>query len=368
MKLKAVSGVMLTLLLIGMLTITFKIQLVKAEPKTWTVDDDGPADFHTIQEAINVAYPGDTICVYNGTYYENVVVNKTVSLIGEGPRLTIIFGGETGTVVYVKANNTIISGFAMQSWSSYPDNTGIYVCNSSGNEISYNILGNNYFGIHFYYSNNNVIHHNNFLNNVVQTYLDHSLNTWDDGYPSGGNYWTNYAGVDLYSGPYQNEAGSDGISDIPYPIDADNEDRYPLMDLVNLFIDGWMEVPGWININSNSTVSDSYFNPDEGAFVSFNVTGQEGTLGYCRATIPKQLLWAENNQWTVLIDDEPVDPKITEDANDTYLYFTYNHSAKNIQIIGTHAIPEFPSAIILPLFMILSLITVVLVKHKKNKQ
>jgi hypothetical protein len=55
------------------------------------------------------------------------------------------------------------------------------------------------------------------------------LNFLDNGYPSGGNYWSSYNGTDVYSGPYQNETGSDGIGDTPYPIDANNTDRYPLI-------------------------------------------------------------------------------------------------------------------------------------------
>ena len=54
-------------------------------------------------------------------------------------------------------------------------------------------------------------------------------NTWDDCYPSGGNYWSDYSGVDAYSGVYQNETGRDGIGDTPYVIDEYNIDRYPLM-------------------------------------------------------------------------------------------------------------------------------------------
>jgi len=56
-----------------------------------------------------------------------------------------------------------------------------------------------------------------------------SSNVWDDGYPSGGNYWSNYNGTDSYSGVYQNQAGSDGIGDIPYLIPEDTQDNYPLM-------------------------------------------------------------------------------------------------------------------------------------------
>lgn len=56
------------------------------------------------------------------------------------------------------------------------------------------------------------------------------MENWDNGYPSGGNYWSDYKGVDLYSGPYQNITGCDGIGDTPYIIDEYNVDRYPLMN------------------------------------------------------------------------------------------------------------------------------------------
>ena len=54
---------------------------------------------------------------------------------------------------------------------------------------------------------------------------------WNDSYPSGGNYWSGYTGVDDRSGPYQNLLGSDGIGDSPYTIDAitSDIDHYPLM-------------------------------------------------------------------------------------------------------------------------------------------
>ncbi|MEM3728853.1 MAG: hypothetical protein QXF75_06645, partial [Candidatus Bathyarchaeia archaeon] len=55
---KALSVIMLTLFLTGILNSTLKIRQVKSQ-KTWIVDDDGPADFHSIQEAINAASDGD---------------------------------------------------------------------------------------------------------------------------------------------------------------------------------------------------------------------------------------------------------------------------------------------------------------------
>ena len=59
----------------------------------------------------------------------------------------------------------------------------------------------------------------------MQAVAGGSANVWDDGYPSGGNYWSSYNGTDVLRGTYQNETGSDGIGDMPY-----GQDRYPLMN------------------------------------------------------------------------------------------------------------------------------------------
>jgi len=129
---------------------------------------------------------------------------------------------------------------------------GIYLESSSSNTISVNNIKNNsHDGIHFYSSSNyNPVSGNNITNNGKGITLDSSsnnnkfyhnfisntqqvvaggTNTWDDGYPSGGNYWGDYTDIDLYSGPYQNETGNDGIWDHPYIINANNRDRYPLV-------------------------------------------------------------------------------------------------------------------------------------------
>jgi hypothetical protein len=55
------------------------------------------------------------------------------------------------------------------------------------------------------------------------------VNIWDNAYPSGGNYWSDYSGVD---------ANSDGIGDTPYVIDTNNQDPYPLMN-------PWTPPPPW---------------------------------------------------------------------------------------------------------------------------
>ena len=393
------------------------------------MDDDGSADFSKIQEAINAASPGDTIYVYNGTYYENILVNKTLTLIGENTETTMIDGGGTGTVVTISANNVTLTGFTLRngwegadisgspyniishnsiygnfvtnmtgsvdagieiryshsntihdntitnnkgsaiaiittahwvdgmkdynphnnivydniiannrygisaggnniirdntlenscgisggsnsiiigntinngsgifiggSGSTIKDNTinnsgysivltsskynlihnntinnglgisislgmhssnniisknkitssnyGIYLCyHSTNNIISGNNVTKSGLGIGLSDSYNNKIYHNNFINNTRQVSLYYGeaapLNLWDDGYPSGGNHWSDYTGIDERSGPNQDQPRSDGIGDTPYVIDANNRDQYPLMN-------PWVPVP-----------------------------------------------------------------------------------------------------------------------------
>jgi len=209
--------------------------------------------YNTIQEAINAdeTLDGHTIFVQEGTYYEHVIVSKSLLLFGAHKYSTIIDGNLTGNVVNIAAGNVNITGFTIEN-SGYP-NSGVYV-SSSGNNISCNVITTNYVGVNLssfsyntlsgnditdntngvalYHSYNNSIFHNNFMDNFKQAYLYISsyANFWDDGYPSGGNYWSNYTGVDLYSGPYQNENGMDGVGDRPYTLNANNYDNYPLMN------------------------------------------------------------------------------------------------------------------------------------------
>ena len=82
---------------------------------TITVDDDsgGEADYTTIQDAINSSENGDTIRVYNGVYNERLIVDKSVSLVGDGKEETIIDGQEKGDVVVISAEWVNVSGFGV---------------------------------------------------------------------------------------------------------------------------------------------------------------------------------------------------------------------------------------------------------------
>jgi hypothetical protein len=110
---------------------------------------------------------------------------------------------------------------------------GIFIRDSVHNAIAENFIGGNGDGIWLTRSSwldwwsGNYVFHNNFVDNDVQA-DSYGTNGWDDGYPSGGNYWSDYDGVDEMSGPNQDQPGSDGIGDTPYLVDS-SYDRYPLM-------------------------------------------------------------------------------------------------------------------------------------------
>ena len=232
MEKKTASTILLTFLLTSMLILASSIQPAKAEPRTWIVSGYGAGDFNTIQQAIDAASDGDIIFVCNGTYYEHLTICKSLSLIGESKWYTAIDGNSTGDVVSITSNDTRIVNLTIQYGYS-----GISLLHCRDNNISSNVLSNNCRGVAFNCSSNNLIFHNDFMNNPQQVYdyswdnpdYPPSTNMWDDGYPSGGNYWSQYTGNDTYSGPFQNITCSDGIGDAPCEIDQNNKDSCPLM-------------------------------------------------------------------------------------------------------------------------------------------
>ena len=217
---------------------------------------------------------------------------------------------------------------------------GIVLCgHSSDNTIIRNTIEDNGNGLCLT-GEDNFIYHNNFINNENQTQMLESYhNDWNNTYE--GNYWSNYNGTD----PDQ-----DGTGDTPYLIDGKNQDNHPLMGMFTLFKTQWQEETYTLTTICNSTITNFNFGTIHENAISFNVTGPEGTAGFCRILIPHVLL---DRNYTILIDDLPpiMEKELPlSNSTHTYLYFTYTLTTHQVVIV-----PEFPTTMIFALLIILSL-------------
>lgn len=388
---------------------------------------DTGLDYATIQEAINAdeTKQGHTIFVQEGMYYENVVLTKpNLTLIGENKRTTVIDGNRKSIVVSLKANNTKIKGFTVQNGSCgiqiYPWTSGHIICNnvisnndygvsghydcvnisicdniiSSNNAagiemlFSHSMVCNNLIsdngkgefqgfgsGVHIVrgtnskivycvnntifgntiknhkigiwairYSEENLFFHNNFVNNTEQ--ISATATTWNNSAME--NYWSDYDGID---------ANNDGIGDTPYRIGDIVQDEHPLM---GVFYDFDTSLSCYVNVVSNSTIEDfEYFKSNSTIKMHVSNRTINQTYGFCRVCIPYALM---NETYHVTIDGaEPyyVNYTLYDNGTHRWIYFSYKHSTLQIVMV-----PEFLSSIILPLFMIVTLLAVI--AYRKN--
>lgn len=146
-----------------------------------------------------------------------------------------------GVTIYSSKNNVITNCWVRTN------NFGVYIQSSNSNVVTDCVIEKNNFGIAIVStsnnnlitkctlknnnlggrisdsSDNNLVYHNNFMSNTQQA-LDYCTNYWDNGYPSGGNYWSNYTGEDV---------DNDGVGDIQYSIPGGmNRDLYPFINPV----------------------------------------------------------------------------------------------------------------------------------------
>ncbi|MFX0209311.1 MAG: nitrous oxide reductase family maturation protein NosD, partial [Candidatus Hodarchaeota archaeon] len=138
--------------------------------KTLYVGGTGEGNYTKIQDAIDNASDGDTVYVYDDSspYYELVVIDKSINLIGEDRDTTIIDGSE-GDIINIYADRVDISGFTIQNSGYNWDDAGIEIMHSSYNSITGNIISNNYHGI-ILYTNSNTI-----SDNIITSNFDGGL-------------------------------------------------------------------------------------------------------------------------------------------------------------------------------------------------
>jgi len=245
----------------------------------------------------------------------------------------------------------------------FENNYGLVLSGSGLNEVTIieNIIENNIIGV----SDRNingvnppddvVFYHNNFIQNGEQVGRC-GKNIWDNGYPSGGNYWSDYNGVD-YDG--------DGIGDVPYIIDENNRDNYPLMspNRVNpspsyqITID---TVPPNITDVSQAPVSING-TLEEGVRITATVTDAASEVervalkySYGNGTwVTVEMTKLEGDVWDGII------PAFPHGTNVTYTIIAEDKAGNTVtteELSGApdqyEVLPEFPLWIILPLFLV----------------
>ena len=151
---------------------------------TLYVGGSGPNNYTKIQDAINDSSDGDTIFVYNGTYYENIEVYNSIDLVGEDRDNTFIVAyKENKNTVRVFRNNTNISGFTIYNGNrtaiqiaSY-DYTNVYNYSIFDNNISFNrngIITFNSYNIMIY---DNIIENNTYCGISIKETYDVRIST-----------------------------------------------------------------------------------------------------------------------------------------------------------------------------------------------
>jgi len=267
------------------------------------VDDSGSADYTSIQEAINASRNGDTITVAPGTYNENVIVNKMITLIGAGGDVTIIIASNPNeNTLNITMNNVTIQGFTLKG-ATGSQKAGIYLYRANYSNISNNNVWNNAIGIYLNSSYNNTIFNNSF-NNTNNYMISSTLFT---------NVWNSSKtkGINIIGGPYLGgnswaypngtgfsqtcaDVDKNGICDSNYTLTPGNVDDLPLAAIPAGFgyISGTVYnstvIPGVLittNIG-NSTTTDA-----SGVYSllvppgSYNLTASRGPVYYTNSSV-----------------------------------------------------------------------------------
>lgn len=258
------------------------------------------------------------------------------------------------------------------------NNVGVSLQDSTGNTIvGNNITTNKDYGIILTNSNRNTIRHNNFISNAVpgwqavcSAWPGFADDSFDNGYPSGGNFWSDYNGTDQHSGNRQNENGPDAIGDTAYNISFEQQDHYPLISPYHDFTETRNGQAYDVEIISNSSIANLTLavwlsspkpplQPGQ-QFLMFFVSGQTDTTGFCRVTIPRDLL---NGTYTVLVDwnQVPVTEIAEPNSSHAYLYFTYVQSEHTIAVV-----PEYANASMIIMITVSITITATMARKKRK--
>lgn len=226
-----------------------------------------------------------------------------------------------GLRLYYSPNNSICDNNIL---ANKDDGIRFEYSSNYNSIVGNNIMANNWLGIYIDSSNSNSFYHNNFADNTNQVHVDAydylHQNIWDNGIE--GNFWRDYAGID---------SDCDGIGDVPYNIDSNNTDHYPLIGKFSMFEASSTYT---VELFSNSTTKNFNYSASDRK-ISFDVEGQNGTVGFCTLIIPHELVNPAYLQ--VIIDNgntaaQHLNYNLHDNQTHRWVYFAYNHSTHNVVI------------------------------------
>jgi parallel beta-helix repeat protein len=236
---KVLIGIFVFILLVGSVfsvsgTSISDISPFSLDGNTLYVGGSGPGNYSTIQQAINDADEGDTVFVYDDSspYLENVLVDKSINLIGEDRDTTVIDGHKNGHVVFIITDRVNLSGFTIINGVGGFIRSGVNV-KANYTIISKNIIRDNYWGIGIWNNNEgpvftlsgNIISDNKIISNSAKGISIHhsissrienniiSYNAQDgiimrichDIIIAGNEIKNNKDGIDMYQDCYRND-------------------------------------------------------------------------------------------------------------------------------------------------------------------
>jgi len=273
------------------------------EAKTITVNATGTEDYTTIQDAIDNAEDDDIIMVREGIYVENVVVSKTLSLLGNGSGSTTIDGGGNGDVVTVSADRVSLSGFTITNSSNQSSGVfsskdhgsfealkvtgnrhGIYLLNAQENTIGYcDVSTNTKVGVRLEFSNKTIITRNSLKRNEdgVSLYASSSNHILENAIQENTD-----DGIDIDPGSTFNHVANNTVVGNPFGIICTTAPN-------NTIVDNTVQYNGYFGIglyldSHDSTITGNTASLNSGfgiaihasnnSLISGNIIGQNGIV------------------------------------------------------------------------------------------
>jgi parallel beta-helix repeat protein len=326
-----------------------------------------PDNYSTIQEAINHAGDGDTVFVRAATYNENVILNVSISLIGESRETAIIDVRGIGNPLEITVNGTIVSGFTL----SY-GGTGIAMTNSHNNLIENNILRKNSRGIGGSFYTNTILENNTVTENDYGIDFGHLSGPSSKNNTARNNeiHSNTNAGIYVSASEGNNSIVGNSIHGNVFGIVLDHTQ--------NNEVSGNLINSNTYGIYMRNAIQDTIVqNQLQGNVVGIHLENSNGNAMFHNNFVSNTVqvegasynTWDDGyhsggNYWSDYLTRYPNATEIDASGIGDTAYIIDVDNTDRYPLMTQYTIPEFPSFLILPLFMVATLLAIIVYKRK----